>query len=153
LYSGENLSFFFILWLYSLCGPWPLFQFLNLYTVGRTPWMRDHPVARPLPAYTVQYKHRINAGRHPCLEWDTNPRSQRSSGRRRFMPYIVRPLCSALYLLLWGNTTDVRKYSRTYSGILSPRRTKWENWGCNIMRRYWFLQVTDIAVKTDWTYH
>jgi hypothetical protein len=30
-------------------GPWPLFQFLNLYTVGRTPWKGDHPVARPLP--------------------------------------------------------------------------------------------------------
>jgi hypothetical protein len=25
------------LWLYSPCGPWPLFQFLNVYTVGRTP--------------------------------------------------------------------------------------------------------------------
>jgi hypothetical protein len=24
------------------------FQFLNLYTVGRTPWTRDQPVARPL---------------------------------------------------------------------------------------------------------
>jgi hypothetical protein len=30
-------------------GPWPLFQFLNLYTVGRTPWTEDQPVARPLP--------------------------------------------------------------------------------------------------------
>jgi hypothetical protein len=30
-------------------GPWLLFQFLNLYTVGRTPWTGDQPVARPLP--------------------------------------------------------------------------------------------------------
>jgi hypothetical protein len=30
--------------------------------------------------YTEQHKHRINAHRHPCLEWDLNPRSQRSSG-------------------------------------------------------------------------
>jgi hypothetical protein len=37
------------LWLYSPCGPWPLFQFLNLYTVGRTPWTGVEPVARPLP--------------------------------------------------------------------------------------------------------
>jgi hypothetical protein len=29
--------------------PWPLFSFLILYTVGRTPWMGDQPVARPLP--------------------------------------------------------------------------------------------------------
>jgi hypothetical protein len=24
--------------LINICGPWPLLQFLNLYTVGRTPW-------------------------------------------------------------------------------------------------------------------
>jgi hypothetical protein len=29
--------------------PLPLFQFLNPYTVGRTPWTGDQPVARPLP--------------------------------------------------------------------------------------------------------
>jgi hypothetical protein len=39
------------LWLYSPCGPWPLFQFLNLYIVGRSPWTGDQPVARPLPIY------------------------------------------------------------------------------------------------------
>jgi hypothetical protein len=32
-------------------GPWPLFQFLNLHTVVRTPWMGDPPVARPLPTH------------------------------------------------------------------------------------------------------
>jgi hypothetical protein len=37
------------LWLYSPCGPWPPFQFLNLYTMGRSPWMRDQPLSRPLP--------------------------------------------------------------------------------------------------------
>jgi hypothetical protein len=30
-------------------GSWPLFQFLNLYTVGRTPSRGDRPVARQLP--------------------------------------------------------------------------------------------------------
>jgi hypothetical protein len=34
-------------------GPWPLFQFLDLYTVGRTPWNGDQPVARPLPTHTT----------------------------------------------------------------------------------------------------
>jgi hypothetical protein len=30
-------------------GPWPLFQFLELfYTVSSTPWMIDQAVARPL---------------------------------------------------------------------------------------------------------
>jgi hypothetical protein len=33
------------------CGPWPLFQFLNLYIVGRTPWTGDQPVVRPLPTH------------------------------------------------------------------------------------------------------
>jgi hypothetical protein len=32
-------------------GPWPLFSFLVLYTVGRTPWMGDQPVPRPLPIH------------------------------------------------------------------------------------------------------
>jgi hypothetical protein len=34
------------------------FSFLILYTVGRTPWTGDQPVARPLPAH-----------RHPWLKW------------------------------------------------------------------------------------
>jgi hypothetical protein len=33
-------------------GPWPLFSFLILYTVGRTPWTGDQPVASPLPTHT-----------------------------------------------------------------------------------------------------
>jgi hypothetical protein len=41
-----------ILWLYSRsAGPWPLFQFLILYTVGRTPWAGIEPVVRPLPTH------------------------------------------------------------------------------------------------------
>jgi hypothetical protein len=39
------------LWLYSPCGSKPLVQFLNLYTVGGTPWTWRQPVARPLPAH------------------------------------------------------------------------------------------------------
>jgi hypothetical protein len=53
-------------------------QFPNPKTVGRTPWTGDQPVARPLPT------NRINAHRHRCLEWDSNPRSQRSSERRQY---------------------------------------------------------------------
>jgi hypothetical protein len=37
------------LWLYSFCRLWQPFQFLNLYVCGRTLWMGDQPVARPLP--------------------------------------------------------------------------------------------------------
>jgi hypothetical protein len=60
------------------------FSFLILYTVGRTPWTGDQPVARLLPTHRTT--HTINAHRHACLEWNSNPRSQRSNERRRFMP-------------------------------------------------------------------
>jgi hypothetical protein len=62
-------------------GPLPLFSSVEL--------LGDQPVARPLPM------HRINVHRHPCLEWDSNPRSQCSSGRIRFMRQTARPLWSA----------------------------------------------------------
>jgi hypothetical protein len=50
------------------------FRFLILYTASRTPWAGDQRVARPLP------KHRVNTHRHPCLEWDSNPRSSVRAG-------------------------------------------------------------------------
>jgi hypothetical protein len=59
------------------------FQFLNLYTVGRTPWTGDQPVSRSLPTHTTTQTRNKRTYRHPCLEWDPNPRSQRSSGRRQ----------------------------------------------------------------------
>jgi hypothetical protein len=31
--------------------PWRLFEFLNLHTVGRTPWTGYQPVARPIPTH------------------------------------------------------------------------------------------------------
>jgi hypothetical protein len=36
--------------------------------------------------HTEQHKHSINAPRHPCPEWDSNPRSHRSNKRRQFSP-------------------------------------------------------------------
>jgi hypothetical protein len=47
IYIWNILSF--SSWIYSPRGPWPLFQFLNLYTVGWTPWTGDQPIASPLP--------------------------------------------------------------------------------------------------------
>jgi hypothetical protein len=76
-------SFISFLHTYSPCGPWPLFQFLNLYTTLRTPWAEDQPVVRPLPTHNTT--QRINAHRHPCPEWDSNPWPVCSCGRRRFM--------------------------------------------------------------------
>jgi hypothetical protein len=46
-------SFFPSMALWPFAGPWPLFKFLNPYTVGRTPWKGDQPVAIPLPSYRI----------------------------------------------------------------------------------------------------
>jgi hypothetical protein len=63
LFLSLSLSLSLSLWLYS---PLDLgrFQFLTLYTVGRTPRTVDESVAMPLPTH-----------RHPCLKWDSSPRS------------------------------------------------------------------------------
>jgi hypothetical protein len=39
-------------------GLWPLFSFLILYTVSRTPWTGDQPVARPLPTHRTTQKNK-----------------------------------------------------------------------------------------------
>jgi hypothetical protein len=56
----------------------------SVWTIGRTPWTGDQPNARPLPAQdnTIQK----NADTHPCLERDSNPLSQCSSGRKHYVP-------------------------------------------------------------------
>jgi hypothetical protein len=68
------------LWLYSpFIGPWPIFQFLNPI---HSRWdSSDGGLARRKAATYTEQTHR-----HPHLEWDSNPRSQRSSERRHFMP-------------------------------------------------------------------
>jgi hypothetical protein len=45
----NSISFYLCMVLQPFCGPLPHFQFLTLYTVGRTPWTGDQPVARALP--------------------------------------------------------------------------------------------------------
>jgi hypothetical protein len=60
---GHTLYIYiYMLWLYSpLLGLGRFFSFLILYTVGRTPWTEDQPIARPLPTHRTtqtQNKHR-----------------------------------------------------------------------------------------------
>jgi hypothetical protein len=38
----------------AFVGAWPLFSFLILHTVGRTPWTGDEPVAWSLPTHRTQ---------------------------------------------------------------------------------------------------
>jgi hypothetical protein len=42
------LSIYLSMAVQPFVGPWPLFSFLILYTVGRAPWTGDRPVSRPL---------------------------------------------------------------------------------------------------------
>jgi hypothetical protein len=83
-------------WLCSpLLGTGLFFSFvIFFYTDGRTPYTSDQPVARLRYLDTGQNKHR-NSHRHPCLEWDSNLRSQCSSERRQFIPSTALPLWSA----------------------------------------------------------
>jgi hypothetical protein len=93
----------------ALC--WALAAFIVpwfVYTVSRSPWTGDQPVARPLPA-PGQHKHRMNAHRHPCLKWNSNTRSQCLSGRRQFMPKTARPLSSAVICGIRCKNSFVRR--------------------------------------------
>jgi hypothetical protein len=59
---------------HSFVGPWPLFQFLNLgvYTVGRTPWMGDQPVASPLHTHrTTQAQNKRTQTSMPRVGFET----------------------------------------------------------------------------------
>jgi hypothetical protein len=82
-------SFNLLQWLYSpFLGLGLFFSFVILfYTVGRAPWTAD----QPLPTHRTTQTQNKRTHRHPCLEWDSNPWSHHSSGRRHFMSYTARP--------------------------------------------------------------
>jgi hypothetical protein len=46
-------------------GPWQTFQFLDLYTVGRTPWTGGSACLKVATYTKNNKKHRINAYKHP----------------------------------------------------------------------------------------
>jgi hypothetical protein len=82
-YKRDNYIIIIIMALQPFVGPWPLFQFLDPIH-GRTPWTGDQPVASHLLAHRTTQNKRTKY-RRSCLEWDSNPRSQRSSERTHFM--------------------------------------------------------------------
>jgi hypothetical protein len=58
-------------WLYSPCGPWPLSQFLNLYTVSRTPWTGDRLITRLVPTHrTTQTQNKHRQTSKPRVEFE-----------------------------------------------------------------------------------
>jgi hypothetical protein len=76
------------------CEPWSLFcSFLIIWTVGKAPEGRGwRSTSLKAALNTGQHKHRINAEKQSCLEFDLNPRLQYLSGRRQFMPQTAVPL-------------------------------------------------------------
>jgi hypothetical protein len=89
------------LWLYSPCRPWPLFQFLSLYTVSRPSWTGS--THRKAATFTQNTTNTECTHRHSCVEWDSNPRSQCSSGKDdsclRLRDHCDRPTENLLYLI------------------------------------------------------
>jgi hypothetical protein len=57
IYLSMYLSIDLPMALQPFVGPWPLFQFFILYTVGRAPWTRDETVARPLLTHGTTQTH------------------------------------------------------------------------------------------------
>jgi len=79
---------------------------MNLFwTIGRTSWTGDQPVARPLP--TQDSTTQENANTHPYLERDSNPLLKRSCGPR---PYVqTTTVRTANYILVY----EISMSSRT----------------------------------------
>jgi hypothetical protein len=95
IYPSIYLSLSVCLWLYSPGGPWPHFQFINLYTVSRTSWTGDQPVARPLPTHRATQTQ--------------NKRTQTSMPRVGFEPTIP--------VFEWAKTVHALDRASTVIGI------------------------------------
>jgi hypothetical protein len=130
-------------------GPWPLFQSLNIFTQPVGLLGRGISPLQGGNLGTGQNKHRINAHKHPCLKWDSNPRSQCLSGRRQFMP----PWCArcrtiahknepwaARWILLWIHRDlqciEVKILWRQWSELSPPPRRSHDPY----VLRHWDLK-------------
>jgi hypothetical protein len=59
-------------WLYSPCGPWPLFSFLIYTQFCKTPRTGYEPVARPLPTRrTIQTRNKCTQTYMPRVGFET----------------------------------------------------------------------------------
>jgi hypothetical protein len=64
------------LWLCTPCGPWPFIPVSQCYAQSVRSLGRRNSLSQGRCLHTEQHKHRINAHRHQCLDWVSNPRSQ-----------------------------------------------------------------------------
>jgi hypothetical protein len=100
IYLSSYLSIYLSMALQPFVEPWPLFQFLDLFTqsAGLLGWGISLLQGRYL--HTGQHNYRISAHRYPCLKWDSNPRSQSLKGRREFISHTPRALWLAAHIML-----------------------------------------------------
>jgi hypothetical protein len=71
---------FLLLSLWSIGHPWnSLFRFIFLILRQSVGLLGRGSAHLKATTCTGQHKHRINEGRHSCLGWDSNPRSQCST--------------------------------------------------------------------------
>jgi hypothetical protein len=84
--SYMYICLFFSMALPGHSGSRPLIQFRNQFS--HTVVLLGREISKSQGRYlnTGQHKHGINAHRHIFPEWDSNPRSQRLSERKQFMP-------------------------------------------------------------------
>jgi hypothetical protein len=79
----------------------PFFSFLILYTVDRTPWMGDQPVARPLPTQrTTQTHNKRTQTSMPWVDFEpTTPASSHSGFQTEILyAFLVSPASVTWYI-------------------------------------------------------
>jgi hypothetical protein len=98
--------------------------------------------------YTEQQEHRINAHRHPCLDWDSNPRSQCSRGRRRYLNSRRYKIWDIDSIMKWRKRKDL--HDPLFLFLIESDLTT--NTPCrNIYLKFWnILWCDDILYWRPW---
>jgi hypothetical protein len=73
LSKKTNSTMYLSISLQPFVETWPLFIFLIFFTVCRTPWTGDQPVARLLPTYRTAQTQSKRTHRHPCIKRGFEP--------------------------------------------------------------------------------
>jgi hypothetical protein len=86
--SASSLKDYYYYYYGSIAICWALAAFSVSWSYTQSVWLLGREISPSLGhyVYTGKHKQRINARKHPCLEWDSNPRSQCLSERRQFTP-------------------------------------------------------------------
>jgi hypothetical protein len=165
--SCMNFISFIHQWLYSfLLDPGLSFSFvIFFYAEGRTHWTGDQPVTRPLPTHRTTQTHNKCTHRHPCLEWDSNPRFQ--SSRSKNSSYLrPRGHCDRLcelqlthrythkHYMCFGVCVCARARARARACVRrTPAKSVSKIWHqtCKMFRQWWKIRKFESS-KLYYTY-